>query len=131
MSRILPLQKPTQRSPRIEEPDYLAWIRQLPCLVCGKPSGEGFDRTQPAHIRFNDARYLKITGGGEKSDDRFVLPLCWLHHAAQTAAGEGPRFWENLGMDPHAMSLALRYLAYPDLEAGERIVRAWHGWIRP
>lgn len=129
-SRILPTNVSIlQRSPRVEEPNYLEFIRQLPCLVCMRPSGAGGVMTQPAHIRFNDARYRAEVGGAQKDDD-FVLPLCPKHHKDQTDIGEGPAYWEMLGMDAHAMCLALRYRSYPDLQTGEQIVRNWNGWIR-
>ena len=118
-----------QRSPRIEEPDYLDWIRKLPCLVCLRPSDPYLGRTHPAHIRYNDARFGAFTGGGERPDDRFSLPLCVKHHVEQTDVGEGPQYWEGLGMTPHAMCLALRHIAYPSIEEGGKLVKAWHGWI--
>lgn len=118
-----------QRSPRVKEPDYLDFIRELPCLVCLRPSGLTGIRTQAAHIRFNNDRFGSQAGGAEKPDDVFALPLCQAHHHEQTMMGEGPGYWEGLGMEPHAMCLALRHRAYPDLYLGERMVRAWNAWI--
>jgi hypothetical protein len=48
-------------------PRYLAWIRTLPCLVCGARRGIEASHTGPH-------------GLGQKSPDTSAIPLCIKHH---------------------------------------------------
>lgn len=123
-SRILPTNASIlQRTPREEEPNHLDFIRSLPCVVCMNP---GVD---PAHIRYADDRYNKRqTGMGEKSDDKWVVPLCRGHHEIQHSVNE-QKFWKGKGIDPCAMALVLHSVS-PDYELGERVVLAWNGRIK-
>lgn len=108
-----------QRSPRVHDEAYLAtWIRSLPCLLCGGPA-------IAAHVNMFEPRVDKRQRGkGEKSDDRWALPLCQPHHDLQHQQGER-RFWALQDVDPLQTCLAL-YLAYlkDDREAAERIIAA-------
>jgi hypothetical protein len=46
---------------------YLAWIRTLPCVVCGSTRGIEASHTGPH-------------GLGQKSSDFSAIPLCYRHH---------------------------------------------------
>jgi hypothetical protein len=46
---------------------YLAWIRTLPCVVCGSARGSEASHTGPH-------------GLGQKSPDSSAIPLCYRHH---------------------------------------------------
>ena len=129
MSRVAIQTKPIQRTPRANDEPHLDFIRALSCVVCMRPSGADGLRTEAAHIRFNDSRYLKTVGGREKPNDKWTVPLCHRHHAEQTKIGEGPQYWEGLGMDPHAFAMVLHSVS-PDIETGERVVKNWNGWLR-
>jgi hypothetical protein len=48
-------------------PQYLAWIRTLPCIVCG------LDRSI-------EASHTDPNGLGQKSSDYSAIPLCIRHH---------------------------------------------------
>ena len=56
----------------MRSPKRLAEIRKLPCVRCGNPN------SQAAHS--NSSKHGK--GGGIKSSDLFVIPLCAICHAA-------------------------------------------------
>jgi len=92
----------SQRTPRIEHPAYLAYIRTLPCLVCGKSPSDA------AHLRSAARRYGKrLTGMGEKPDDKWTLPLCRKDHTAQHRENE-LAWWAGQGIvDPFAVAKAL------------------------
>ena len=121
MAFRIPTDQPTRRrSPRKEEPDHLAFIRSLPCVICLAPS-------EAAHVSFSDARYATMRARGMKNDDCFVLPLCRVHHANSHAMNE-QRFWSQYEIDPYAFALSLHRVS-GDLQAGERIVNAWRNWI--
>lgn len=92
-----------QRQPRVEDPAYLAYVRTLPCLVCGRPGP-----SDPAHIRAAAPLYGKrYTGKGEKPDDKWVLPLCRREHDAQHRESE-LGWWAGMGLvDPFAVAVAL------------------------
>jgi hypothetical protein len=46
---------------------YLAWIRTLPCVVCGS-------------TRRIEASHTGPHGLGQKSPDSSAIPLCYRHH---------------------------------------------------
>jgi hypothetical protein len=54
-------------------PDYLAWIRTLRCVVCGRPPGSVL--IEAAHTNVLGPRGL-----GQKSTDFSAIPLCSGHH---------------------------------------------------
>lgn len=95
-----------QRQPRIEDPSFLAFLRKLPCCVCG-----AHPPVQAAHLRFGCPERGKPSAGlGTKPDDRWAVPLCPSCHldgpAAQHRQGEA-RFWSRAGIDPFAVAEAL------------------------
>ena len=92
-----------QRQPRIEDPAWLALVRQMPCLVCAYP------RSDPAHLRTAARQYGKRECGmQEKPDDWWVLPLCRTHHREQHDRGDELAWWVSKGIpDPHAAAVAL------------------------
>lgn len=88
----------TARTSSFGDADYLALVRQCPCLHCGlDPSGEA------AHVRLASAAYRKSSGMGKRPEDRWSLPLCREDHLlarhAQHNRNEG-EFWESLGINP-------------------------------
>lgn len=118
------------RQPRVHRPKHLAWLRTLPCVVSG-----GRNQIEAAHIRFGEPQYGKrSTGMGEKSDDRWTVPLCAQVHRlgprSQHSMGER-KFWEQTGLDICAIAMALWFWTEND-EVGEEILREararrrWH-----
>lgn len=103
-----------QRQPREEDPAWLAAVRKMPCLICGRGPCD------PAHIRAPAPHYGKRnTGFGEKPDDKWVLPLCRRHHEAQHRESE-LGWWLSMGFpDPFAVAQAL-YAKRPTLVRAER-----------
>ena len=122
MAFRVPTDQPTRRkSPRKEEPDHLAYIRKLPCVICLAPA-------EAAHVNYSDARYGKVNARGMKADDRYTAPLCRHHHEVQHLMKER-NFWQCFGIpDPNALCLALHSVS-PDAQRGEKIVMAWRDWI--
>lgn len=94
---------------------HRAWIRQLPCAICGDNTS-----VESAHVRYADANSGKTEMGMGRRDDIFVLPLCGNHHREQHRGNER-LFWKGVGLDPLALALAL-YKVSGDHEAGERII---------
>jgi hypothetical protein len=90
--------------------EHLAFVRQLPCVVCGKAAP-----SEAAHVRSgSDA------GGGMKPSDRYSVSLCTSCHALQHAFGE-LRFWSVVRIDPLNVALRLWTIS-GDIKAGERVV---------
>lgn len=91
-----PLPRP-RRNEGERDPDYLAMVRQCPCLCCGMEPSEA------AHVRFASAAFGKASGLGKKPDDRFSAPLCAGCHRlgrdAQHKRNE-QEFWHALGINP-------------------------------
>lgn len=109
-----------RRRPRKMDRAHLAFIRGLPCCICGTRT-----RIEAAHIRMASARHGKReTGIGEKPSDEWSAPLCARHHQedqeAQHRIGEAA-FWSKHGIDPFALALAL-WCATGDEERAEAIV---------
>lgn len=90
---------------RKEEANHLAFIRELPCVICGEMP------VHAAHIRYGAPHLGKReTGMGEKPDDRWTVPLAPRFHTdgpdAQHAGSERA-FWERHGIDPLQIAMAL------------------------
>lgn len=109
-----------QRQPRKHDNGHLAFIRGLPCCICGNNI-----ETEAAHVRMGDARAAKrYVGKGEKPSDMWALPLCGKHHRLQHEIGES-EFWSGSHINPIFLCLALHSIS-GDHEAGENIIRAYH-----
>lgn len=105
------------KRPRVTDEKHLAWIRTLPCAITGLRPAEA------AHIRSGSQPYGKReTGGGEKSSDKWAVPLCSLMHREQHDAGDELAWWESKGIDPFRLALSL-YAASGDDDAAETIIR--------
>ena len=66
-------------------PQYLRWIRTLPCAVCGT-------------TRFVEAAHTGPRGLSQKSPDTSAIPLCARHHRTDYDAyhGLGPREFSEI-----------------------------------
>lgn len=73
-----------QKVKTIRSNPHLAFIRTLPCCMCG------YGESQAAHLRIG-------TGGGMgmKPGDNFTVPLCFTCHARQHREGERT-FWRDI-----------------------------------
>jgi hypothetical protein len=93
-----------------KEAHHLAFVRQLPCVACGKAAP-----SEAAHVRTG-------TDGGiaMKPGDRYTIPLCTACHAKQHQIGE-LTFWSSLRIDPLNVAFRL-WTVSSDLNAGERTV---------
>lgn len=92
-----------QRTPRLLDAAFLAWLRRQPC-ACGC-------RRSPcdaAHLRAGSIAYGKeYPGFQRKPDDRWALPLFRPCHASQHAFGDEIGWWQHHGvLDPFALCLA-------------------------
>lgn len=99
-----------QRRPRIEDPQYLAWLRLQGCACgCGSPP-----KSDAAHLRADSILLDKpITGMQRKPDDKWALPLRHDHHMAQHEWGDEVGWWNAHGIDPfeRAQRYYARYLS--------------------
>lgn len=68
-TKALANQRKTKRENRVGDPEYLAFIRSLPCCVCRA--------SPPSHPHHSTG-----AGMGTKSSDRETMPLCFKHHRA-------------------------------------------------
>lgn len=106
-----------QRNPRQHEPDYLAFVRTLECVVCGDDTS-----TEAAHISYRDPSVGKMGRGvGSKEHDKFTLPLCGRCHRKQHEHGDERSWWAP--RDPVKLALAI-YSTNKDYEEASRIIRA-------
>ena len=106
--RTIARAKPKPNSRR--QVQHLAFIRQLPCVACGKAAP-----SEAAHVRTGTE-----SGVGMKPGDRYAVPLCTACHAKQHRIGE-LSFWSALHIDPLNVALRLWTIS-DDQKAGERTV---------
>lgn len=95
------LSKDRSRSVRTKTkfPDYIAKIRQCPCILCG-------DHAEASHLRFSSAEYGKANG----RRDEWCLPLCPREHrlGPDSAHTRGEYvWWKSKGIDPLPIAKAL------------------------
>lgn len=111
---------PEMRIPTQERnADYLALVRQLPCLKCGT------DPSEAAHVRFASAAFGKSSGLSKKPDDCWALPLCSSCHRLARDAQHNrneQEFWDSLGINPLLVASQL-YAQRGDFVAMEQVVR--------
>jgi len=109
------LDKSSKATRRIEDPAHLAFIRKLPSAVSGAMGCEA------CHIRSGSALHRKKhTGGQQKPDDAWTLPLTPAEHREQHSGNEA-EFWRRHGIDPFELAIRL-YEISGDVEAGRKII---------
>lgn len=102
--RTVPVRK-VRLQPRLGParcPEYLAWIRTLPCAVCSTVSG-GATVIEAAHTSV-----LGPGGMSQKTTDFSVIPLCSGHHR------ESQDSYHRLGEQgfSHRHGIDLKYLVF-------------------
>lgn len=75
----------------VKDPKYLAWIRSLPCAICGRKS---------------EAAHTGCRGLSQKASDRRAVPFCSLHHAEYHRIGRR-RFERTYRLDIEALIVKL------------------------
>lgn len=110
-----------RRRPREKRGSHLAFIRGLPCLICGARN-----RVDAAHIRAACPQFGKRhSGTGEKPSDQWTVPLCATHHTegedAQHKSNE-LEWWKGQRIDPFVTAMAL-FQCSGDEDMAEIIIR--------
>lgn len=102
-----------------DDPEYLALVRQCPCLYCGMdPCGEA------AHVKFSSAAFGKANKLGKRPDDENALPLCGEDHRIARHAQHNHNeeaFWLAIGISPYLVAEKL-YAQRGDLVAMRAVV---------
>ena len=80
---------------------YKAFIRSLPCLICGMLRCRQTTKTEAAHVGQR--------GLAQKCSDRETIPLCALHHREGEHAHHrmGKKFWIHWNLE--RSEVILRY----------------------
>ena len=102
----------SKKTAPVKAPDYLAFIRTLPCIVTRTYPAEAahLSGQNPAYGHFGRAK-------ARKASDRWVLPLSNGAHRQQHNIGDEMKFWEMYGINPYVSALTLHGL-WSDLGAG-------------
>lgn len=97
-------------------PAYLDDIRALPCVVCLEPP-----RSDPHHLKSGTGE----RGMGQRSTDKWAVPLCRRHHEEVEAAGTRNEitWFGNHGIDPHDLAMSL-WMARGQVDQMIKIVEA-------
>ncbi|MEM8636139.1 MAG: hypothetical protein AAGF33_14290 [Pseudomonadota bacterium] len=105
--------------------NHLAFLRTLPCAVCGTTKD-----VEAAHVRAASWRHAKpITGLQIKPADWWAVPLCEWHHRLAPRAQHSMNeldFWAEHGIDPFTLATDL-YAASGDREQALSILRQAKG----
>lgn len=87
-------------------PDYLAAVRELPCVVCrayGEPQTEPTAAHHVIHGRY----------GQRKTPDVQAIPLCWRHHQGPDGVHTIPAEWKaRYGLDVDYIAVTQDRLAH-------------------
>ena len=94
----------TQRSPRLHDEGYLAFLRKQPCCVCNAPAP-----CDAAHIKSASRIHNKPSSGTAKPDDKWAVPLCRSCHLRQHHRGNELAFWSEVDRFPFGQ--AMKYYA--------------------
>ncbi len=94
---------------------YMAWIRSLPCLICGR------SRSEAAH--------LGVRAFAQKCSDRETGPLCaWDHRLGpESHHALGRMFWQHHGIDRARLIRELN----ESYNAVQRVSDSWASAYRP
>jgi hypothetical protein len=105
----------SRKTKRIEDPAHLAFIRKLPSVISKQYGCEA------CHIRSGSALHRKKwTGGQQKPDDAWTLPLLPSEHRDQHSHNE-LEWWRSHGIDPFELAIRL-YEVSGNIEEGIRIL---------
>lgn len=102
-----------------KKPDYLKFIRNLPCAASGVYG------VQAAHVSYSSHWHGAYGRGmGSKVSDRFALPLSPFEHELQHSGKLGSErdYWASKGIDPHELANAL-WGVFCDYDESEAIAR--------
>ena len=106
-----------QKRNKIDSRQHEAFIRELPCVICGDATS-----TECAHVSYADLRYGKFgRGKGQKEESIWVVPLCGEHHRQQHDAGGERHFWGLYRIDPCRIAACL-FIRTQDHEAAQLIL---------
>lgn len=82
--------RPHPKPVRVRDPEYLRYVRELPCCVCAHLGERQRTRTEAHHV-------IKTRGAGGGDDG--AAPFCVRHHKLWHLIGR-KSFRERIGMDP-------------------------------
>lgn len=68
--------RPSPKPETWRDPDYVAWVREQPCIACHQVGNRQLGPSQCAHMRTR-----------RNHGDRWILPLCLWHHTEQHQIG--------------------------------------------
>jgi hypothetical protein len=92
---------------------HLAFIRRLPCCVCGRePGGEAH------HLLRVEGR-----GMGMKAADRWAVPLCRVHHQSLHDKGGEEAWFAARGIDARALAERLWRVSGDDQQGARASLR--------
>lgn len=91
-----------------KDPEYLAFLHTLPCVVCEKMGVKQTYRTEAAHVGDR--------GMSQKCPDKEAIPLCLVHHreGPQSQHVLGKLFWDFHGIDRDGLILSLKQRYFPE-----------------
>ena len=86
----------------IDSEKHRRFVASFPCVVCGNNT-----QVQCCHIR--SIPKLGNVGKGIR-DDRFCIPMCFIHHSLQHEMGE-LEFFYKFNINPIALSMKLSIIS--------------------
>lgn len=93
---------PTPKAKAKKNSGYVSFVHCLPCAVSGQ-----YRDIEAAHLSISSPRHGHYgRAKSSKAPDRWVLPLSAEQHRRQHSMNEQV-FWDQAGIDPHLLALAI------------------------
>lgn len=98
------------RSKGAKDPEYLDWIRSLPCVICVRPTNRFYNyrlaKFEDRQKSRTEAAHTGPRGLSQKADDRGAIPLCGDEHHREGKESHhklGKKFFDHHGIDRDAL----------------------------
>ena len=97
------------------DPSHLDNLRQCPCCVCFASP-----RSDPHHLKSGTGE----RGMGQRSTDKWAVPLCRHHHNEVEAAGTRREvsWFASFGVEPHELAMSL-WMARGDIQRIKKLLK--------
>src|ERR1700722_18559022 len=90
--QVTVISKPVRERDR----EHLRFVASQPCLVCGRAPSDAH------HVKFAEQRAM-----GRKVSDKFVVPVCRVHHRDLHRRGDERTWWAEHEIEPLAVAASL------------------------
>ncbi len=119
MTQVLSGPPHQKRGKMLRSKKHRYWVKSHLCVACERGEIHRIDEPNydACHINYLGAKHDRPRGKGERVDDIWTVPMCRIHHEAQTINGHSGAneegWWWARNVDPEPICIQLA-LASPD-----------------